>query len=87
MARFLSLARFKGDLVGIVGSESLEQARRIVGRKGIAWKKPADPEIALKYAQENHSGMPASLVDDVSGYYGQIYSIPVLKEKPTETLK
>ena len=48
------------DLVDILGSESLKQASKIVGRKGIAWKTPANPKVALEYAPDNHSGNPRS---------------------------
>ena len=70
-----------------MGSESLKQAKRIVGKRGIAWKRPMDADTALKRAKGNHSEMPAFWADDGSGLYGQIYNIPVLKAKPAEALK
>ena len=74
------------DLVDILGSASLKQARKIVGRRGILWKTAARPEEALSYAQRHHGGKPAFWARDGSGYYGQIQRIPVLKDKPGETL-
>ena len=74
------------DLVDILGSESLIQARRIVGISGIAWKQPMNADMALKQAQDDHSPMPAFWAEDGSGYRGSYY-VPVLKEKPVETLK
>ena len=74
------------DLVDILGSASLKQARKIVGRRGILWKAAARPEEALSYAQRYHGGKPAFWARDGSCYYGQIQNIPVLKDKPDETL-
>ena len=54
------------DLVDISGSESLKQARKNVGRKGVARKKPLDADAALKQAKDNHSGKPVCWADDGS---------------------
>ena len=75
------------DIVDSLGSESIKQARTIVGIKGFACKTPANPKVALKHTPGKHSGYPGFWAEDGSGFYGQIYSIPVLKEKPTELLK
>ena len=76
------------DPADILGSESLNQARRVVGRKGIAWEKPLDAGVALERAKNNQCGRPASWADDGSGLYArnQHYIIPVLREKPKASL-
>ena len=50
-------------------------------------RKASPPGDALKYAQDGHGVMPKIWAADGSGYFGQLYNIPVLKDKPTETLK
>ena len=77
-----------GGLVDILGTDSLRQARRIVGRKGILYKQAIDTDEALKAAQGIYGeDLPLLWADGGSGYCGQLQNIPVLKDKPKETLK
>ena len=75
-----------GDLVDILGSDSLRQATKIVGKEGILWKQTIEPEEALKTAQGTYGGYPLLWANDGSGYCGHVKNIPVLKDKPEETL-